>query len=342
MQEVNMRELLEAGAHFGHQTKRWNPKMKPYIFGSRNKIYIIDLSQTVKLANAALKFVTEAVAKGQKVLFVGTKKQARDIVAEEANRCGMYYINKRWLGGTLTNFATICKSTGRLKELDTMKESGVFSVLHKKEALTLEREAERLDRFFGGIKNMTSIPEIIFIIDIKKEKIALQEGQRMGSKLIAMVDTNCDPENVDYVIPSNDDAVRAIQYLSSQIANAVLEGQTILEIKRKAKEEEEAKEKEKKAQLDRAIKEAKDKEREKVAAAKKAEDDQKKTLKPKEKEEKSKEGGEKHVKTVAPTKTLTKKSAAPVKKAAAATKTTPKKTIAKKVVTKKEDKKGDK
>ena len=224
MSSISMKELLEAGVHFGHQTKRWNPKMKPYIFGARNGIYIIDLQKTVRYFKSAYSYVKESVEQGNSVLFVGTKKQAQDSVAEEASRCGQYYVNQRWLGGMLTNFATVKQSIERLKKLDAMFEDGTIDAYTKKEALQMDKEREKLQKVLGGIKNMHKLPGLMFVIDPKNEEIAVQEAQKLGIPVVAIVDTNCDPDVIDYVIPGNDDAIRAIRLLSSKIADAVLEG----------------------------------------------------------------------------------------------------------------------
>lgn len=221
---LTMKALLEAGVHFGHQTRRWNPKMEQYIFTERNGIYIIDLQKTVKLVDEAYNFVKELVANGGEILFVGTKKQAQESIANEAQRCGMHYVNQRWLGGTLTNFKTIKKRIERLHELDKMEEDGTFDVLPKKEVIRLRHERERLEKFLGGIKNMTRIPDAIYVVDPRKEKIAVSEARKLGIPVIAIVDTNCDPDEIDYIIPGNDDAIRAVKLLTETIANAVLEG----------------------------------------------------------------------------------------------------------------------
>jgi len=222
---ITMKELLEAGVHFGHQTKRWNPKMKQYIFGERNGIYIIDLQKTLKLFKEATQFVADLTAQGKIVLFVGTKRQAQDAIAEEANRCGMYFVNQRWLGGLLTNFSTIQKSIKRLKELDETATDGRYEILPKKEVTRLERERTALEKNLSGIKNMPRLPDAIFIIDSKNEEIAVAEARRLGIPVIAIVDTNCDPDFVDYVIPGNDDALRAIRLFTTKISDSVLEGQ---------------------------------------------------------------------------------------------------------------------
>jgi small subunit ribosomal protein S2 len=224
MSSISMKELLEAGVHFGHQTKRWNPKMKPYIFGARNGIYIIDLQKTVRYFKSAYNYVKESAEQGNAVLFVGTKKQAQDSVAEEATRCGQYYVNQRWLGGMLTNFSTVKQSIERLKKIDAMFEDGTIEAYTKKEALKMDKEREKLEKVLGGIKNMTKLPGLMFVIDPKNEEIAVQEAKKLGIPVVAVVDTNCDPDMIDYVIPGNDDAIRAIRLLSSKIADAVLEG----------------------------------------------------------------------------------------------------------------------
>ncbi len=221
---VSMKELLEAGVHFGHQTKRWNPKMKDFIFGERNGIYIIDLQKTLKKFREAYAFVRDLAADGGIVLFVGTKKQAQETVLEETTRCGMFYVNHRWLGGTLTNFATIRKSIARLKKLDEMSETGEYERLPKKEVIGLERERAKLQSALVGIKNMDRLPSAIFIIDPKKEKIAVEEAQRLAIPIVAIVDTNCDPTGIDYPVPGNDDAIRAVRLITARVADAVLEG----------------------------------------------------------------------------------------------------------------------
>ncbi|PIP72260.1 MAG: 30S ribosomal protein S2 [Nitrospinae bacterium CG22_combo_CG10-13_8_21_14_all_47_10] len=225
MSEITMKQLLEAGVHFGHQTNRWNPKMKPYIYGARSGIYIIDLQKTLLRFQEAEKCARELARAGKKILFVATKKQAQELVAEEATRCGMYYINQRWLGGTLTNFTTIRKSIARLHELEKMDAENQFDLLHKKEALSMRREIEKLNKFFRGIKDMKDLPDALFIVDTRKEKIAQAEGKKLGIKIIAMVDTNSDPEGVDFPIPANDDAMRSIKLFTRRIADVCLEGQ---------------------------------------------------------------------------------------------------------------------
>jgi len=219
-----MKQLLEAGVHFGHQTRRWNPKMGTYIYMERNGIYIIDLQQTVRKFEEAYNFVKSVAAEGKDILFVGTKKQAQETIKEEALRCGMFYVNERWLGGMLTNFKTIKKRVYRLKELEKMEEKGMFEVLTKKEVARLRNEKERLERFLGGIKDMDRLPGAIFVVDPRKEKIAVAEARKLNIPVVSIVDTNCDPDEVDYVIPGNDDAIRAVKLITSKIADAVLEG----------------------------------------------------------------------------------------------------------------------
>ncbi len=221
---VTMKQLLEAGVHFGHQTRRWNPKMAPYIFTDRNGIYIIDLQKTVRKIEEAYNFIKQIVAEGQTVLFVGTKKQAQLTVAEEAERCGMFYVNQRWLGGMLTNFQTIRKRINRLKELERMEAGGRFEALPKKEVAELLHEKNRLEKYLKGIKEMNKLPGALFVIDPRKERIAVAEGRKLGIPIVAIVDTNCDPDEIDYIIPGNDDAIRAVRLLTSRIADAVLEG----------------------------------------------------------------------------------------------------------------------
>jgi small subunit ribosomal protein S2 len=227
---VTMKELLEAGVHFGHQVRRWNPKMKEYIFGERNGIYIIDLQKTQKMFREALQYVTSMVAedRGKTVLFVGTKRQAQDAVREEAERSGQYYVNQRWLGGLLTNFQTVQKSIKRLKDLDVMQTDGRYEKLTKKERIKLDRERQGLEKVLSGIKAMNRLPDAVFVIDVRKEEIAVAEANKLGIPVIAVVDTNCSPEGIDYVIPGNDDALRAVRLFASRIADAVLEGQQML------------------------------------------------------------------------------------------------------------------
>ena len=224
MSVITMKGLLEAGVHFGHQTRRWNPKMAPYIFTERNGIYIIDLQKTVKKVEEAYNFMREVVAEGGEVLFVGTKKQAQEAIETEANRCNMHFINQRWLGGMLTNYKTIRKRIDRLHDLVKMEEDGTFDVLPKKEVIKLKHERERLEKFLGGIKNMERIPDALFVVDPRKERIAVKEAHILGIPVIGIVDTNCDPDELDYIIPGNDDAIRAVKLLTETMANAVLEG----------------------------------------------------------------------------------------------------------------------
>ncbi|WP_017753785.1 30S ribosomal protein S2 [Calidifontibacillus oryziterrae] len=223
MSVISMKQLLEAGVHFGHQTRRWNPKMKRYIFTERNGIYIIDLQKTVRKVEEAFNFMKEVAANGGTILFVGTKKQAQDSVKEEAERCGMYYVNQRWLGGTLTNFETIQKRIQRLKDIEKMREDGTFDVLPKKEVVNLNKELERLEKFLGGIKEMKATPDCLFIIDPRKERIAVAEAHKLNIPIVGIVDTNCDPDEIDYVIPGNDDAIRAVKLLTAKMADAVIE-----------------------------------------------------------------------------------------------------------------------
>ncbi|MEZ0537961.1 30S ribosomal protein S2 [Caldicellulosiruptoraceae bacterium PP1] len=223
MPVLSMKQLLEAGVHFGHQTRRWNPKMAEYIFTERNGIYIIDLQKTVKKMDEAYEFVKSQIQEGKKILFVGTKKQAQDTVKEEAERCGMYYINQRWLGGLLTNFRTIKTRIARLKEFQKMEEDGTFELLPKKEVNLLRKEKDRLLKYLGGIKDMEKIPDLIYIVDPKKERNAVLEAKKIGIPIVAIVDTNCDPDEVDYVIPGNDDAIRAVKLITAKIADAVIE-----------------------------------------------------------------------------------------------------------------------
>jgi small subunit ribosomal protein S2 len=229
-----MRELLEAGVHFGHQTKRWNPKMKPYIFGARNGIYIVDLQQTVRMFKDAYDFIASVTAGGKSVLFVGTKKQARETIYEEANRAEMYYVHNRWLGGMLTNFQTIKQSINRLNHLNTIENDGTINNYPKKERLQLGKEREKLSSVIGGISTMNGLPGAIFVVDPKKEAIAVREGKRLGIPIVAVVDTNCDPDDVDYIIPGNDDAIRSVRLLTSRIADACIEGMKRYEEKRVA------------------------------------------------------------------------------------------------------------
>jgi small subunit ribosomal protein S2 len=226
---VTMKELLEAGVHFGHQVRRWNPKMKEYIFGERNGIYIIDLQKTQRMFREAIGFVTGLIAedKGRTVLFVGTKRQAQDAIREEAEKCGQYYVNQRWLGGLLTNFQTVQKSIKRLKDLEAMQTDGRYEKLTKKERIKLDRERESLNKNLSGIKAMSRLPDVVFIIDVKKEEIAVAEANRLGIPIVAVVDTNCSPDGIDYVIPGNDDALRAVRLFASRISDAIVEGNQI-------------------------------------------------------------------------------------------------------------------
>ncbi|HLS07661.1 30S ribosomal protein S2 [Lentibacillus sp.] len=223
MSVISMKQLLEAGVHFGHQTRRWNPKMKKYIFTERNGIYIIDLQKTVKKVDEAYNYVKDIAANGGSILFVGTKKQAQDSVRDEATRSGMFYVNQRWLGGTLTNFQTIRKRINRLKDIERMEEDGTFDVLPKKEVVGLLKEKDRLVKFLGGIKEMNKLPDALFVIDPRKERIAIAEAHKLNIPIIAMVDTNCDPDEIDFVIPANDDAIRAVKLMTSKMADAILE-----------------------------------------------------------------------------------------------------------------------
>lgn len=223
MSVISMKQLLEAGVHFGHQTRRWNPKMKKYIFVERNGIYIIDLQKTVKKLEEAYEFMRQVGQDGGKVLFVGTKKQAQDAIKEEAERSGNYYINQRWLGGTLTNFGTIQKRVARMKEIEKMEEEGIFDVLPKKEVMKLKKEHERLVKFLGGIREMNELPDVMFVVDPRKERIAVAEARKLNIPIVGIVDTNCDPDEIDYVIPANDDAIRAVKLLTAKMADALIE-----------------------------------------------------------------------------------------------------------------------
>lgn len=242
MSNLTIKQLLEAGVHFGHQTKRWNPKMKPYIFGARNGIYIIDLQKTLKMFKEAYNFVKEVASHNDYVLFVGTKKQAQESIADEAGRCGAYYVNNRWLGGTMTNFQTIEKSIERLRKYEELKQGDIFKVLPKKEAFGIEKEIEKLERNIGGIKAMDRLPGALYIVDPKKEYIAVNEAKKLGIPTVGIVDTNCDPDDIDFVIPGNDDAIRAIKLITLKIADAVLEGKALYLEEFQGKEEEAAEE----------------------------------------------------------------------------------------------------
>ena len=229
MSTVTMKELLEAGVHFGHETKRWDPRMKPYIFGARNGIYIIDLQKTVQLFKEAYQFIREVTSKGEAILFVGTKKQAQEAIYEAATRSGMFYVNHRWLGGMLTNFQTIKRSIDRLNKLEAMKSEEIYNLLPKKEVIELEKERMRLEKSLGGIKTMDRLPGAIFVVDPKKEKIAVHEARKIGVPSVGIVDTNCNPEELDYIIPGNDDAIRAINLFASRVADAAMEGKQLYE-----------------------------------------------------------------------------------------------------------------
>ncbi len=224
MSVISMKQLLEAGVHFGHQTRRWNPKMAPYIYTERNGIYIIDLQKSVGKVDEAYNAIRDCVANGGKILFVGTKKQAQDSIKNESERCGMFYVNQRWLGGMLTNFKTIQSRVARLKKIEEMAEDGTFEVLPKKEVIQLKREQEKLEKNLGGIKEMQDVPDMIFVVDPRKERICIQEAHTLGIPLVGICDTNCDPEELDYVIPGNDDAIRAVKLIVSKMADAVIEG----------------------------------------------------------------------------------------------------------------------
>jgi len=224
MSQFTMKQLLEAGVHFGHQTRRWHPKMAPYIFGQRNGIHIIDLQKTLKMANESYQFMRELAGAGGRVLFVGTKRQARDSIREESGRAGQYFVNHRWLGGTLTNFATLQQSVRKMKDLQRQKEEGVLELMTKKEGLQLERKLEKLERSLGGIRDMLSLPDCLFVVDLRKEALAVAEARRLGIPVVAIVDSNCDPSGIDYIIPGNDDAIRAIRLFCSKMADALIEG----------------------------------------------------------------------------------------------------------------------
>ena len=242
MSIVTMKQLLEAGVHFGHQTRRWNPKMAPYIFTERNGIYIIDLQKTVKKIEEAYNFVKSIVQEGKDILFVGTKKQAQESIENEAKRCNMYYVNQRWLGGMLTNYKTIRQRIDRLNELNAMEEDGTFDVLPKKEVIKLRLEKEKLERNLGGIKNMKGLPGALFVVDPRKERIAIAEARKLNIPIVAIVDTNCDPDEVDYIIPGNDDAIRAVKLLTEKMADAVLEARQGIQVEAEEQEEQEIQE----------------------------------------------------------------------------------------------------
>ncbi|HHX54753.1 MAG TPA: 30S ribosomal protein S2 [Clostridiales bacterium] len=241
MSVITMKQLLEAGVHFGHQTRRWNPKMAEYIYTERNGIYIIDLQKTVGLIENAYKAVKDVVADGGNVLFVGTKKQAQDAIKAEALRCGMFYVNERWLGGMLTNFKTIKSRIRRLRDIEAMSEDGTFDALPKKEVIQLKKEWDKLERNLGGIKDMNGLPDIIYVVDTKKERICIQEAHNLKIPLIGIADTNCDPEELDYVIPGNDDAIRALKLITSKIADAVIEANQGAQVNAEAEEKADAK-----------------------------------------------------------------------------------------------------
>jgi len=253
---ISMKQLLEAGVHFGHQTKRWNPKMKEYIFGERNGIYIIDLQKSLKLFKNAVQFITDLSAQGKSVLFLGTKRQAQEVVQEEARRCGMYFVNQRWLGGLLTNFATIQKSIKRFRELEAMQTNGQYELLSKKEVARLERERKKLEKNLSGIKEMTQLPDALFVIDTKKEAIAVQEARKLGIPIVGVADTNCDPDEIDYIIPGNDDALRAIRLIAGTIAQAFLDGRAVYEAQQKELAEQMEKQRQIQAQQAAAAREA--------------------------------------------------------------------------------------
>ena len=231
MNQITMKDLLSAGVHFGHQTSKWNPKMKPYIFGARNGIYIVDLQKTVKMAQRAFEYIRDEVANGKQIIFVGTKTQAKDVVKEEAQRCGAYYITNRWLGGLLTNFKTIRRGIERLEEIEKMSADGVFNLLSKKEVSKLEKERGKLDESFSGIRTMKKLPELMFVVDPSHENIAVSEAKKIGIPLIALVDTNCDPDPIDYIVPGNDDAIKSIKLFATFASEAVAEGKALYEEK---------------------------------------------------------------------------------------------------------------
>ncbi len=256
MVSITMKQLLEAGVHFGHQTKRWNPKMKEYIFGERNGIYIIDLQKSLRLFKNAIQFVQQLGAQGKTILFLGTKRQAQEAIQEEAQRCGMYYVNQRWLGGLLTNFVTIQKSIKRYRELEAMRTNGQYDLFSKKEIARLERERKKLEKNLAGIKDMTNLPEALFVIDTKKEAIAVQEARKLGIPIIGVADTNCDPDEIDYIIPGNDDALRAIRLIAGTIAQAYVEGRAVYEAQQKEMAEQLEKQRQLQAQQAAAAREA--------------------------------------------------------------------------------------
>ncbi len=256
MVAITMKQLLEAGVHFGHQTKRWNPKMKEYIFGERNGIYIIDLQKSLRLFKNAIHFVQELGAQGKTILFLGTKRQAQDVIQEEATRCGMYFVNQRWLGGLLTNFVTIQKSIKRFRELEAMRTNGQYDLFSKKEVARLERERKKLEKNLSGIKEMAALPDALFVIDTKLETIAIQEARKLGIPIIGVADTNCDPDEIDYIIPGNDDALRAIRLITNTISQAYLDGRAIYEAQQKELAEQMEKQRQLQAQQAAAAREA--------------------------------------------------------------------------------------
>ncbi len=256
MVSITMKQLLEAGVHFGHQTKRWNPKMKEYIFGERNGIYIIDLQKSLRLFKNALQFVQELAAGGKTVLFLGTKRQAQDVIQEESTRCGMYYVNQRWLGGLLTNFTTIQKSIKRFRELDAMRTNGQYDLFSKKEIARYERERKKLEKNLSGIKDMGNLPDAIFVIDTRKESIAIHEARKLGIPIIGVADTNCDPDEIDYIVPGNDDALRAIRLITATVADAFLSGKALYEAQQKELAEQMERQRQQQAQQAAAAREA--------------------------------------------------------------------------------------
>jgi small subunit ribosomal protein S2 len=251
-----MKQLLEAGVHFGHQTKRWNPKMKEYIFGERNGIYIIDLQKSLRLFKNAVQFIFDLGTQGKTVLFLGTKRQAQDVIQEESQRCGMFYVNQRWLGGLLTNFTTIQKSIKRFRELETMQSNGQYDLLSKKEVARLERERKKLEKNLSGIKEMNQLPEAIFVIDTKKEAIAVQEARKLGIPIVGVADTNCDPDEIDFIIPGNDDALRAIRLIANTISQAYLDGKAVFDAQQKEISEQQERQRQLQAQQAAAAREA--------------------------------------------------------------------------------------
>ena len=256
MVSISMKQLLEAGVHFGHQTRRWNPKMKEYIFGERNGIYIIDLQKSLKLFKNAVQFVFDLGAQGKSILFLGTKRQAQEVIQEEAQRCGMHYVNQRWLGGLLTNFATIQKSIKRFRELESMQSDGQYDLLSKKEVARLERERKKLEKNLSGIKDMVQLPDALIVVDTKKEAIAVQEARKLGIPIVGVADTNCDPDEIDYIIPGNDDALRAIRLITNTIAQAYLDGRAVFEAQQKELAEQLEKQRQFQAQQAAAAREA--------------------------------------------------------------------------------------